>query len=127
MANTWQGVFPVRNSADDGFAGLAPVGSFPANGYGLNDMAGNVWNWCSDWYDAALYGTLPAAVCCQCPTGPALSNDPANTGAPERVIKGGSYLCSPDYCASYRPSARRGMTPDTSTTHVGFRCVTSGG
>lgn len=127
MANTWQGVFPVKNSADDGFAGLAPVGSFPANGYGLHDMAGNVWNWCGDWYGAALYHALPVAACCQCPTGPALSSDPANPGMPERVIKGGSYLCSPDYCASYRPSARRGMTPDTSTTHVGFRCVISGG
>lgn len=126
MANTWQGVFPVTNSADDGFTGLAPVGSFPANGYGLNDMAGNVWNWCSDWYDAALFGTLPTTACFQCPTGPASTNDPENPGMDERVIKGGSYLCNADYCSSYRPSARRGMTPDTSTTHVGFRCVISG-
>ena len=123
MANTWQGQFPVKNTKDDGYAGVAPVGSFPANGYGLHDMAGNVWNWCSDWYDAAFSQGMPAAACCQSPGGTATSSDPANPGAPERVIKGGSYLCSAEYCSSYRPSARRGMTPDTSTTHVGFRCV----
>jgi sulfatase modifying factor 1 len=125
MANTWQGQFPVKNTKEDGYAGVAPVGAFPANGYGLHDMAGNVWNWCSDWYDAAFYQGMPAAACCQMPKGPAASSDPANPGAPERVIKGGSYLCSAEYCSSYRPSARRGMTPDTGTGHVGFRCVES--
>jgi formylglycine-generating enzyme len=127
MANTWQGVFPVKNTGDDGYIGTAPVGSFPANSYGLHDMAGNVWNWCADWYDEALYQErASSAVCCANPVGPIQSNDPANPSAPERVIKGGSFLCNPDYCESYRPSARRGMPPDTGTSHVGFRCVISG-
>jgi sulfatase modifying factor 1 len=126
MANTWQGNFPITNTRDDGFVGTAPVGSFPPNGYGLYDMAGNVWNWCSDRYDAAFFREVAApGSCCIAPRGPAQSNDPANPYSPERVIKGGSFLCSPTYCESYRPSARRGMPPDTSTSHVGFRCIVS--
>jgi sulfatase modifying factor 1 len=125
MANTWQGVFPVKDTGDDGYMGPAPVGSFPANGYGLYDMAGNVWNWCSDWFDETLYQACKAGVCCANPEGPMKSNDPYDPYTPKRVIKGGSFLCNPDYCESYRPSARRGMPPDTGTSHVGFRCALS--
>lgn len=104
MCNTFTGEFPWKNTEEDGFAGTSPVGSFPANGYGLYDMAGNVWNWCSDEYHARQ--DVPA--------------DPFR-----RVTKGGSFLCNPSYCESYRPSARRGTPFDTGSGHVGFRCVKS--
>jgi formylglycine-generating enzyme len=104
MANTFQGDFPYRQTADDGFARTSPVKSFPANGYGLYDMAGNVWQWTADWYRATTAGD-------------------AESAAPRRVIKGGSFLCHESYCESYRPSARRGMAPDTGSSHVGFRLV----
>lgn len=104
MANTFTGKFPYDNTAADGFAGTAPVGSFPANGYDLYDMAGNVWNWTADTY-ADRAGSA------------------ARPGDPRRVIKGGSFLCHVDYCESYRPSARRGTPYDTGTSHIGFRCA----
>lgn len=102
MCNTWTGKFPFQNTAEDGFAGIAPVKSFPPNGYGLYDMAGNVWNWCDD-----RYREVPQAP-----------PDPFR-----HVIKGGSFLCSESYCESYRPSARRGTPSDTGSGHVGFRCA----
>jgi formylglycine-generating enzyme required for sulfatase activity len=126
MANTWQGVFPVHDTGEDGFVGSSPVGSFPANGYGLYDMAGNVWQWCSDWYRVDAYIEAASKNVCRNPAGPAESFDPADTYAPKRVVKGGSFLCNPSYCASYRPSARRGTPPDTGSSHTGFRCVISG-
>jgi formylglycine-generating enzyme required for sulfatase activity len=129
MANTYQGQFPVRDSGDDGFIGPSPVGSFPANGYGLYDMGGNVWQWCSDWYREDVHERSAGQACCENPTGPTDCLDSGDarvsSSAPRRVIKGGSYLCNPDYCESYRPSARRGTPPDTGSTHVGFRCVKS--
>jgi sulfatase modifying factor 1 len=125
MANTWQGIFPVRDSGEDGFVGTSPVGSFPANGYGLYDMAGNVWQWCSDWYRADSNIEAASRNVCRDPRGPAESYDPGDPYAPKRVVKGGSFLCNPDYCESYRPSARRGTPPDTGSSHTGFRCVIS--
>ena len=129
QCNSWQGVFPTKNLVVDRFERSAPVKSFPANGYGLHDMAGNVWEWCSDWYRADAYvksireaGWKPV----ENPKGPADASgawNPNSPGVPERVIRGGSFLCHPSYCSSYRPSARRGNTPDTSTEHQGFRCA----
>jgi sulfatase modifying factor 1 len=135
--NRWTGDFPYHNDEEDGFYGTAPVGSFPPNDYGLFDMGGNVWNWCSDIYDPGLYArraNRPEA--CRNPQGPRpedsiawLAGDPSPPTAPgvqRRVIRGGSFLCHPGYCESYRPSARRGSTPDTASSHVGFRCVLDG-
>jgi sulfatase modifying factor 1 len=126
MANTWQGIFPVRDSGEDGFVGTSPVGSFPANGYGLYDMAGNVWQWCSDWYRVDRNVEAASKNVCRDPGGPAESYDPADPYSPKRVVKGGSFLCNPSYCESYRPTARRGTPPDTGSSHTGFRCVISG-
>ena len=126
MANTWQGLFPVRDSAEDGFAGTSPVSSFPANGYGLYDMAGNVWQWCSDWYRIDTNIEAASKNVCRDPRGPTESYDPDDPYSPKHVVKGGSFLCNPDYCESYRPSARRGTPPDTGSSHTGFRCVISG-
>ncbi len=121
VTNTYTGRFPVKDTAEDGFAGTSPVKSFPANGYGLYDMAGNVWNWCADAYGADVHTTMKAAGVCHInPTGPL----PTNGAVIQRVTKGGSFLCSPSYCESYRPSARRGTPSDTGSGHVGFRCAT---
>jgi formylglycine-generating enzyme len=124
MANIWTGKFPYLNTGEDGYVGLAPVKSFPPNGYGLYDMAGNVWQWCADWYRADTYNGTDV-ICCFNPAGPAKSFDPDEPYAVKRVVKGGSFLCNANYCESYRPSARRGETPDTSTCHISFRCVLS--
>ncbi len=123
MANTFTGIFPYKNTAEDGFAGTSPVKAFPPNGYGLYDMAGNVWNWCSDFYAINAHVEAKAhGVSCD-PAGPAKTFSPNNPRAVEHVIKGGSFLCNPSYCESYRPSARRGTPYDTGMEHVGFRCA----
>ena len=101
-ANIWQGRFPVENTREDGFRSTAPVGSFPPNGFGLHDIAGNVWEWCSDWYRPDAYAAGPSRN----PTGPDSSFDPAEPGVPKRVQRGGSFMCSDEYCVRYLPGAR---------------------
>lgn len=127
-ANIWQGEFPHQNTQEDGYYRTAPAKAFPANGYGLYDMSGNVWEWCADWYDRGLYARRGGRGLIVNPLGPAEAvTDAANARdfAPQRVQRGGSFLCCDQYCSRYRPSARHGSTPDTGMSHVGFRCVRS--
>jgi formylglycine-generating enzyme required for sulfatase activity len=124
-ANIWQGDFPHRNTKQDGFTRTAPVRSFQPNGFGLYDIAGNVWEWCNDWYDRELYSHRASAEPITNPTGPLASRDPTRPYQPQRVQRGGSFLCNDSYCSRYRPSARHGCSPDTGMSHVGFRCVVS--
>jgi formylglycine-generating enzyme required for sulfatase activity len=127
QANTWQGEFPWQNLAEDGFVGTSPVGSFPPNGYGLIDMIGNVWEWTSDWFTMRHSGE-PAKACCA-PRNPRGGDEsgsvhPGDSARiPRRVMKGGSHLCAPNYCLRYRPAARMAQPIDTSTNHLGFRCI----
>jgi formylglycine-generating enzyme required for sulfatase activity len=121
-ANTWQGLFPLKDDADDGYHGTAPVGCFAPNGYGLFDMAGNVWEYARDWYVPA-HPPVPATD----PVGPdmALAARYAGSTAPSVVIKGGSYLCAPNFCARYRPAARQPQELSLGASHLGFRTVSS--
>jgi formylglycine-generating enzyme required for sulfatase activity len=128
MANTWQGNFPIENERADGYARTSPVTAFPANGYGVFDMIGNVWEWTADWYSAKHAADAPKACCIpENPRGAPLegSYDPRQPAIkiPRKVLKGGSHLCAPNYCRRYRPAARHAEPVDTSTSHVGFRCV----
>ena len=132
MANTWEGDFPWRNTQRDGYTGTSPVGAYPPNGYGLFDMAGNVWEWTRDWWSAS-HPVASHATCCP-PDNPRVnprggsergSLDPLmpELAIPRKVLKGGSHLCAPNYCLRYRPAARIGQMIDSATSHIGFRCV----
>lgn len=123
QANYWQGNFPVENQVSDGYEGLAPVKSFQPNGYGLFDMAGNVWEWCSDWYHYDYYKCLEEEELSEDPTGPSTSFDPYMPSTAQKIIRGGSFLCNDSYCAGYRIAARMKSSPDTGLEHTGFRCV----
>jgi sulfatase modifying factor 1 len=126
MANLYQGKFPVKDTGDDGFAGLAPVAQYPANAYGLYDMAGNVWQWCSDWYRPDTYARMKLAgggEVARNPAGPPSSYDPAEPGEKKRVHRGGSFLCSDQYCTRYLLGTRGKGEVSTASNHVGFRCV----
>jgi len=128
LANTWQGEFPRQNLNADGYERTSPVTAFPPNGYGVHDMIGNVWEWTSDWY-SPTHEADAAKACCipQNPRGGGEegSYDPRqpNIKIPRKIIKGGSHLCAPNYCRRYRPAARHAEAVDTSTSHLGFRCV----
>ena len=126
MANTWQGRFPLENSAADGYAGVAAVGSYPANAYGLHDMSGNVWEWCSDWYRHDTYATAHAAGKPERnPLGPQESFDPMEPHEKKRVLRGGSFLCTEEYCSRYIVGTRGKGEPSSGCNHIGFRCVKS--
>jgi formylglycine-generating enzyme required for sulfatase activity len=128
MANTWQGNFPLENLSTDGYERTSPVKAFPPNGYGVHDMIGNVWEWTSDFWSTRHQAEAPKACCVPHNPrgGPAESSlDPRlpNIRIARKVLKGGSHLCAPSYCRRYRPAARHAEPVDTSTSHVGFRCV----
>jgi formylglycine-generating enzyme required for sulfatase activity len=119
MANTWQGRFPGENTGEDGYKRTAPVRTYQPNGFGLFDMAGNVWEWCADWYLPDYYARSPK----ENPTGPDTSFDPDEPGTMKRVTRGGSWMCADNYCRGYRPGARMKTSPDTGLQNTGFRCV----
>ncbi|MFV8345857.1 formylglycine-generating enzyme family protein [Flavobacterium sp. ZB4P13] len=121
-ANIWQGKFPYLNKSIDKFKGAAPVKSFTSNKFGLYDMAGNVWEWCSDWYTPEYYKELGSGLSAN-PQGPAKSYDPMEPSVPKKVVRGGSFLCNASYCKGYRVTARMKSSPDTGLEHTGFRCV----
>jgi formylglycine-generating enzyme required for sulfatase activity len=132
MANSWQGEFPWQNLLHDGYERTSPVGSFPPNGYGLYDMAGNVWEWTSDWF-VPRHADEIVKACCGPAVNPRIASPDKSYDAaqalfriPRKVVKGGSHLCAPNYCLRYRPAARQPQMVDTSMSHIGFRCIARG-
>ena len=123
QCNYWQGIFPYKNDVTDGFFGSAPVKSFSPNGYGLYDMAGNVWEWCADNYNYNYYDEFEKVQITNNPKGPLKSYDPDEPLVAKKVMRGGSFLCNESYCSGYRVSARMKSSPDSSMEHLGFRCV----
>jgi formylglycine-generating enzyme required for sulfatase activity len=127
MANYWQGEFPWQNTGEDGFEGTSPVGAFPANGFGLHDMIGNVWEWTTDWHGAGAGG--PSPTCCAPSRARTVSEaesyDPQtpHVRVGRKVLKGGSHLCAANYCQRYRPASRHPQAMDSPTSHIGFRCI----
>jgi formylglycine-generating enzyme required for sulfatase activity len=132
MANYWQGLFPFANQLLDGYERTSPVRAFPANGFGLHDMIGNVWEWTADWYAPAGRTRRKAKGCCDIPVNPRGGRERDSVDRHgdcqigRKVLKGGSHLCAANYCQRYRPAARQAQTIDTSTGHIGFRCVVRG-
>jgi sulfatase modifying factor 1 len=125
MANVFQGHFPDKDIGADGWAGIAPVASFPPNGYGLHDIAGNVWEWVADWYRSDYYASLDATHVSHNPIGPPDSYDPSEPGVAKRVMRGGSFLCSSEYCTRYLVGSRGKGEPSSGANHLGFRCVSA--
>ena len=124
MANTWQGQFPTQNTAEDGFAGIAPVGKYPPNDYGLHDVSGNVWEWCADWYRPDTYQKQQSGQASSVnPTGPGSSFDPQEPGVAKRIQRGGSFLCTDQYCSRYILGTRGKGEVSSGCNHIGFRCV----
>jgi len=125
LANVWQGRFPFENTLADGWMRTSPVGHYPPNGFGLYDMIGNVWEWTRDWWSLSSSGVLRTCCVPQNPRGGPRtgSSDAAYPKRPRKVLKGGSHLCAPSYCRRYRPAARHPQAIDTSTSHIGFRCI----
>lgn len=126
MANYWQGDFPTHHQVEDGFERLAPVKSFPPNPLGLYDMAGNVWEWCADWYRHDYYQAAKTTRTVSNPLGPTDSFDPQEPSVPKKVVRGGSFLCNDSYCSGYRVASRMKSSPDTGLEHTGCRCVRDG-
>jgi formylglycine-generating enzyme required for sulfatase activity len=126
MANTFQGHFPNNDTGDDGVVGVAAVGRYPPNAYGLYDIAGNVWEWCRDWYRSDAYAKLAASGVARNPQGPDEGFDPSEPGVSKRAQRGGSFLCSSEYCSRYLVGSRGKGEPTSGSNHLGFRCVREG-